>query len=214
MAVDVTSLYQKCLTRKNEIDNELDTIEPGQRIPVAKRQRLQGLEKEFGDAYANFESEVSASKPLPGGRAKWERYLNQLTDEKASIRASLQPHAIEDIRQQQQDREKLVGSRDQRAMDDRGKLLTERNKMRDVDRQLDELLEMGAESRSRLQNQNAILAGAASRMVNVVESIGRGTGLVNRIDRRHLEDKILVYAGITLSMLLFIGFFIYFKWMR
>ena len=48
MAVDVTSLYQKCLTRKNEIDNELDTIEPGQRIPVAKRQRLQGLEKEFG----------------------------------------------------------------------------------------------------------------------------------------------------------------------
>ncbi len=81
-------------------------------------------------------------KNLPGGRGKWDRYLNQLTDDKSTIRASLEPHKIEDIRQQQMDQDNLVGSRDARVNDDRSKLLTERNRIRDVDRQLDDLLEM------------------------------------------------------------------------
>ncbi|CAD7948024.1 unnamed protein product [Amoebophrya sp. A25] len=215
MGEDVTSLYHQCIARKNDIDHELDSLTAGQRLPIAKRQRLQGLEREFGDAFATFEREIDAKgQSLPGGKAKWDRYRRQLADDKTSIRASLQPHQIEDVRQQTADRESLLGQRDARTQDDRAKLLTERSRLRDVDRQLDEMLEIGQESRQKLQEQNETLRNAKSRMINVVEAIGRSTGLVKRIDRRHWEDKILVYAGMFASVTLFFGLYIYFKWWR
>ena len=75
------------------------------------------------------------------------------------------------------------------------------------------MLDQANNQTGRLRQQNQMLRNIGNSLAGVAERVLTSSGLVKNIDRRHLEDKILVYAGMFLTLLLLFGLYIWLKWL-
>lgn len=94
MADGITRMYQDCVHVRSQIDSELETLSGGVKLDVARTQRLQQLERQFGEAYKSFAAQVQSTHNAADKR-RWDRYVTQLADDKTSIRQSLEPYNIQ-----------------------------------------------------------------------------------------------------------------------
>lgn len=217
--VDVTGIYQNCIRLKSSIDQRLDHVKTGQRLPVADQQWLQMTEREFNSAVQKFEEAVVMNGKSGNSSALWDRRLKQLTDEQNLIRQSLEQQGIQDHRYQEKARADLLGgstlgSGANAQQNERMGLMDEREQLERAHRELDEMIGIAQESDKRLKWHNQLLKGVSGKLTDMTAKVATSTGLVKRIDRRHLEDKILVYCGMFVVVVIFVFGMWWLKWSR
>lgn len=75
-----------------------------------------------------------------------------------------------------------------------------------------EIREVGVSILTRLRDQNASLKRARKQLWNVAHTLGLSRALLRLIERRQLQDQILVYGGMIFTLLL-LGILVYwFRW--
>ena len=77
--------------------------------------------------------------------------------------------------------------------------------------QLDLILEMGHQSLDDLVEQNQILRKVQDRMSSSLRTLGVSEGTIQMINRRAFKDKLIFWFAFILML---IGFYFVFKWLR
>lgn len=210
-SMDIGVLYQQCVQGRVQLDNEIESLE-GNAPNTAKIQRMQVFERQFNEKMESFQSSLLSIKNAAEKR-KWERYYSQLLSDKQGIRQTLQNFGIHSY---DQDRGDLFGKNPSAntfgAETELQNLVKENERLNAMNSQIDDILGSAASSRSRLQDSNRNLVNMKNKMVNVAGQILQNTGLINTIDRRQLEDKLLVYGCMFFCMILFFTLLIWKRW--
>jgi len=208
-SMDIGVLYQQCVQGRVQLDNEIESLE-GHAPNTAKIQRLQVFERQFNEKMDAFQHALLQIKSAMEKR-KWERYYSQLLSDKQGLRQTLENFGIQNYAQ---DRGDLLGGSPTTfgAETELQNLVKENERLNTMNAQIDDILGTAANSRSRLQDSNKNLRNMGSKMVDVAGQILQSTGLVNTIDRRQLEDKLLVYGCMLFCIILFFTLLIWKRW--
>ena len=75
----------------------------------------------------------------------------------------------------------------------------------------DELFGMGTAVLHNLQDQRDRLKDARRKLLDMANTIGLSSTLIRQIERRQLADKIIVYSGMVITMLILFGLYWYLK---
>mmetsp|Transcript_9991 Transcript_9991/g.16083 ORF Transcript_9991/g.16083 Transcript_9991/m.16083 type:complete len:216 (-) Transcript_9991:38-685(-) len=74
----------------------------------------------------------------------------------------------------------------------------------------DRILETGRATLENLRNQGSILKSAHRKVLDVANTLGLSNSLIKMIERRENMDKILVFAGMSVSLLVLFILYYYF----
>jgi len=86
------------------------------------------------------------------------------------------------------------------------------NSLNNSRRMANELLEIGYSVLGKLRDQNLTLKAAKTKLLDIGNTIGLSRAVMRIIERRQLQDQIIVYSGMVFIVLLFLWLVYYFRW--
>jgi len=79
-------------------------------------------------------------------------------------------------------------------------------------RMASELMDMGHSILQKLREQNITLKRARKRLLDMANTIGLSRAVMRFIERRQMQDQIIVFGGMILIVILFVVLVYYFRW--
>jgi len=86
-----------------------------------------------------------------------------------------------------------------------GESLTRSNKM------VDDIEQIGISVRDSIFSQNDQIQGMKNKLTDVFQTLGLSNSLVKVIQRRQFGDKVIVYSGMVLTLLLIVFLYFYIR---
>ena len=85
----------------------------------------------------------------------------------------------------------------------------EQQSLHGAHRSVDELLMNGGQIMGRLREQRDVLKGVKSRVLDLANTLGLSNAVMNLIEKRSYEDKLILFGGMALFVILILLVFIY-----
>ena len=80
--------------------------------------------------------------------------------------------------------------------------LQQNQRMHNSHRQMDDLINSGANVLENLKDQRSTLKGAKKRMLDVANSLGLSNTVMRLIERRAYQDKFILYGGMFVTCII------------
>lgn len=196
MPVDLSSLFADLQRLRIDIDDCL-----GASNSVASRQRLAALI----DRMERVVEEMQSAEPAPS--AIWQSRISKAIEDLESARTNAARVLGRRTAREEEElrREQLFGPARNGSAVPEDLLLKERGSLMSSHNAIDDILSQGRASLDNIMNQNAILKGAKSRLLNLLNATGLSSALSKQIGSRERADALIVYAcGLLVFLLIFI----------
>eukprot|EP00736_Rhodelphis_marinus_P012454 Rmarinus@m.6930 len=196
--MDSKNQYRYCRKLLVQIRTQLERLETGEDTSVD----LQGdVASRVNDLSRRIEEVEAGVK----GDREWERKVRNLMEESRGLRKSLD-HFLENQHlraRRQAERDELFGGMNPSAQElgSTQALLKEQNSLRAIGQSLDEYVAHSTAVLQSLVDQKTMLKGAQRKMLDVVSTLGLSKSMIRLVERRHLVDRWIVYAGMGIVTL-------------
>jgi Golgi SNAP receptor complex protein 2 len=78
-------------------------------------------------------------------------------------------------------------------------------------RAADDIIGVGTAVMGSLSEQRATIKGARTRVLDMMHTLGMSNSLIRMIERRLWTDRMIMYAGMVVTLLVFYYFYHYWK---
>jgi len=147
-------------------------------------------------------------KEPPMSRAQLKQRIDQLRFDTAELRRAKSEH----IRQMQQRaaaekrREELLGTQFTAHEGDTyinmlGQDVEHNNRLRQAGRAMDDIIGHGQAIKETLYSQREMIKGTKRRLWDVVHTLGLSNTVMRLIEQRTMQDKVILYGGMVLTLL-------------
>ena len=195
MPADLSSLFADLQRLRIDIDECLAAPSS-----VASHQRLSALIDRMERVVEEMQSESAPSAVWKSRISKAAEDLESARTNAARVLGRRTAREEEEMR-----REQLFGPSRNGVVTSEDLLLKERGALMSSHTAMDDIITQGRASLDNILNQNAILKGAKSRLLNLLNATGLSSALSKRIGSRERADALIVYAcGLLVFLLIFI----------
>ncbi|KAF2077346.1 hypothetical protein CYY_001349 [Polysphondylium violaceum] len=204
-------LYKQANKLLFSIRSDLEAIETGQDTSVIIQGRLSTNINQLARMIDQIDSMVS-NEPV-GKREIWRIKVKQLVDESKSLRKSMDIFLQSKYKKQLEDEEKkkLLGRRKQTDGSDMVNLMKENQHLRDSDFGLDQLSEVGNNIIYSLVGQNSKLKNVHKKIYDMANTLGLSRTIIQKIKRRQYQDKVIVYTGMVIVLIIIFVLWYFFR---
>ncbi|KYQ96761.1 v-SNARE family protein [Tieghemostelium lacteum] len=146
-------------------------------------------------------------------REIWRIKIKQMVEECSSLRKSMEGFISVKYKKQLEDEERrklLMGYKkgDGSAM---GNLMKENDILKGADHGMDNLAEQGNSILFALVGQNAQLKNVHKKIYDIANTLGFSRAVLQKIKRRQFMDKIIVYTGMFIVLIIVFILWYYFR---
>mmetsp|Transcript_22786 Transcript_22786/g.45820 ORF Transcript_22786/g.45820 Transcript_22786/m.45820 type:complete len:180 (+) Transcript_22786:312-851(+) len=163
--------------------------------------------------------EMLAQQEAPGRRQMWIGRIEGLADNHRSLENSLATleSTHQKLHRRQKMRSELFGTAEERAASRaqyNAYQTYQRNNesLNNSHREADRILETGRAALENLRTQGSLLKSAHRKVLDVANTLGLSNSLIKMIERRENVDKIIVFAGMFISLVIL--FLLYYFFVR
>ncbi|EAL73679.1 v-SNARE family protein [Dictyostelium discoideum AX4] len=207
-------LYKQANKLLFSIRNDLETLETGTDTSVIIQSKLSTNINQLSRLSDQIDGMVS-NEPI-AKREIWRilliiikklknfRKVKQLVEESKSLRKSLDMFLQTKYKKQMEEEEKnkLMGRRKAGESSAIGNLMKENKHLNDGNSTLDSLTEMGNSIIYNLVGQNSKLKGVNKKIYDIANTLGLSRSVIQRIKRRQHQDKVIVYSGMVIVLII------------
>ncbi|KAM9986811.1 hypothetical protein ACTFIY_011230 [Dictyostelium cf. discoideum] len=195
-------LYKQANKLLFSIRNDLETLETGTDTSVIIQSKLSTNINQLSRLSDQIDGMVS-NEPI-AKREIWRIKVKQLVEESKSLRKSLDMFLQTKYKKQMEEEEKnkLMGRRKAGESSAIGNLMKENKHLNDGNSTLDSLTEMGNSIIYNLVGQNSKLKGVNKKIYDIANTLGLSRSVIQRIKRRQHQDKVIVYSGMVIVLII------------
>lgn len=145
-------------------------------------------------------------------QASWRAKIHALAQDENMFRQDLQ--RLMTMQHEAESRRELL-SRPESGLASRpiaARMHHERQVLERADEEVTVMIDRGTETLNALRRQRDAMKGAQRRLLDVVSRLGLSKTVLRLVERRHGQDRLIVYGGMAITTLVIIALLYYFVW--
>lgn len=206
---DMDSLYLETNNQLNQIQHSLAELERAPTLEEAN-QVQQKIETQLNAILGNCDRlDIMVSKEPPARRRNAKYRVDQLKYDYQHLRAALQQLLTKRFQKQrcENEREELLARRftsndstTRIYMQDAN--IEHNNKLLNANRHVDDMLSQGSSILENLHGQHMSLKGVRRKILDLTNMLGLSNTVMRAIERRTTQDRIILFGGMILTLVL------------
>ena len=200
----VNELFPRVQKLKYDLQQQLREVEAGRMSATDMQLGLETLQRQCEDLESLAEKEVKRKEEWRKKIADVRETHLWLSEQLRRWRAHHERAALEEA-----ERQELLG-RNQLPMSILGALDEEGQSYSRSNNKMAGLLESASANMAELANQREMLKGTQRRVLDMLTTLGVSSSTIRIIERRNIVDKMIVYGGMAVTMLLL---YLFSRWM-